>query len=201
MPTATQNNDQIQVLFHCADPKYAAMIPSSSIMVPTKLKRFGLSEIINLLCESNVPFDFIINKVLLTTSLAKYIERHNISKESVLDIDVVKSLSPPNMIASIKQNDWISSIRVRNQMIFTGSFDATARIWNHSGECNHVLKRHDGPIKSVGWINDDTVLSASQDGKVIAWKVCLALLSRWKTTYLIPYMNAQLIPLVWKALH
>jgi ribosome biogenesis protein YTM1 len=163
----------IQVKFLSNDSKYAQYIPSASIMVPTKLKRFGLSEIINMLCQSeNIPFDFIIDRNLLTTSLSKYIERNNVSLETVLEIQVVKSLSPPKAGHTLSHNDWIGSVKTKDQSILTGSYDGHARVWNLSGECEAILKIHEGPVKCVAWTGSDSLLTAAQDGIVCGWKVC-----------------------------
>jgi WD40 repeat protein len=127
-----------------------------------------------MLCQTEtVPFDFIIAKSLLTTSLAKYIAQHNISLETVLEITVVKSLSPPEPGRVLSHNDWISSLAGLGQKIMTGGFDGCARVWSLSGECETVLRGHEGPVKCVAWMGgEDSVVTAGQDGIVCAWKVC-----------------------------
>jgi WD40 repeat protein len=57
------------------------------------------------------------------------------------------------------------------EMILTGHFDATARLWNTtSGQQLNILGNHEGPISHVAFSPDDsTVLTGSTDGAVRIW--------------------------------
>jgi hypothetical protein len=69
----------IQVRFHT---KYSEFkITETIITVPAKLRRYGLSELINHLLENSkpIPFDFLIGEEFLRTSLAHFMEAKGIS--------------------------------------------------------------------------------------------------------------------------
>ena len=63
---------------------YNTIIHTTLFSVPTRLSRYGLSEIVNYLIlgndnetnEKHIPYDFLINGQFLRTSLSKYIKQH-----------------------------------------------------------------------------------------------------------------------------
>ncbi|KAM9917167.1 hypothetical protein OXX59_009520, partial [Metschnikowia pulcherrima] len=121
------------------------------LFVPTSLKRYGLSEVVNHLLdrEDAVPFDFLIDGVLLRTSLDEYLTRHGLSAEATLSIEYTRAVLPPSFLASYNDEDWVSSIDTINQsskavtaqrgaelaapQILAGSYDGVVRSYNMSG--------------------------------------------------------------------
>ena len=103
---------KVQVIFRSRDPKYA--ITDTAILIPTHLKRFGLSEIINhlLATSSPIPFDFIISGSFLTTSLQTWLDSNNVSNEHIVTIEFVESTLPPDSSSTLKHDDWISSVSI-----------------------------------------------------------------------------------------
>ncbi|CAJ0751913.1 22344_t:CDS:10, partial [Entrophospora sp. SA101] len=167
---------QVQVHFTTKQQQYA--VTESAILVPTKLRRYGLSEIINHLLgfDKPVPFDFMVDNQFLRTSLSEYLQNNGISSENIIDIEYVESMLPPKSLSTYEHDDWVSSVKGYNKRFFlTGSYDNHVHIWNTSGICVKTLKGHKAPIKSVAWVSviDDEgiILSASQDHTIHAWKV------------------------------
>ncbi|PKK59191.1 ribosome biogenesis protein WDR12 [Rhizophagus irregularis] len=175
----TSQEIQVQVRFVTKQTEYA--VTDTPMIVPAKLKRYGLSEIINHLLgfEKPLPFDFMIDNLFLRTSLLEYLENSGLSTENIITIEYVESMLPPTPLSSFQHDDWISSVKIFNQRYFlTGSYDNHVRIWNTSGECLQTFIGHNAPIKSVSWISvkDDeefTFLSASQDRTIRAWRSSL----------------------------
>lgn len=59
-------------------------VPSTLFTVPSRLSRYGLSEIINYLLHgddkhNHIPYDILINGQFLRTSLGKYIKNNSLS--------------------------------------------------------------------------------------------------------------------------
>ncbi|RGB33320.1 WD repeat domain 12 [Rhizophagus diaphanus] len=175
----TSQEIQVQVRFVTKQTEYA--VTDTPMIVPAKLKRYGLSEIINHLLgfEKPLPFDFMIDNLFLRTSLLEYLENSGLSTENIITIEYVESMLPPTPLSSFQHDDWISSVEIFNQRYFlTGSYDNRVRIWNTSGECLQTFIGHNAPVKSVSWISvkDDeefTFLSASQDRTIRAWRSSL----------------------------
>ncbi|KAJ1915973.1 ribosome biogenesis protein ytm1 [Mycoemilia scoparia] len=169
---------QLQVCFVARQTKH--VVPSTPIVVPAHLKRYGLSQIINhiLSLEKPVPFDFLIDGVFLRGSLESQLREKNISMEDVVDIEYVESMLPPKPLATIAQDDWISSVLViDNTKFLTGSYDGALRVWNSSKECEQTAKVHDGPVKCVSTVATSTsqdgsavIYSGSQDQSAISWE-------------------------------
>ncbi|KAL1914936.1 uncharacterized protein VTP21DRAFT_7852 [Calcarisporiella thermophila] len=164
---------KVQVKFVTKNDKY--VVPDTAILVPTRLKRYGLSEIVNhmLNFEKTIPFTFLIDGETLRTSLEEYLESKGISAENVLILEYIESMLPPKSLSTFEHDDWVYCVSASNGYFLTGSYDNNARIWNKSGECLQTFTGHEGPIKSVAWLKSEgeyTFLTASQDHTVRAWR-------------------------------
>ncbi|CAG8490689.1 11502_t:CDS:2 [Ambispora gerdemannii] len=174
-----ENEPQIQVKFVTQQRKYA--VADSAILVPAKLRRYGLSEIINHLLgyEKPIPFDFLVDGEFLRTSLSEYLQNARLSTENIITLEYVESMLPPTSLSAYQHDDWVSSVKGHDQGYFlTGSYDNNVRIWNASGECLQTFVGHNAPIKSVAWVSiqdeDIICLSASQDRTIRAWHSSIA---------------------------
>ncbi|KAJ3091204.1 WD repeat-containing protein 12 [Quaeritorhiza haematococci] len=173
-------DSQIRVVFKTRQQKY--VVTDTPLNLPTNLRRFHLSEIINHLLgntEKPVPFDFVIDGKILKTSIQKYIDEHSISTENILEIEYIESIPPPAPTATHQHEDWISCIHGQrsHSLVCVGSYDGLARLWNVSGECVATLKHHTAPIKSVAWApsgsNGEEELqcfTADENGSIAGWK-------------------------------
>ncbi|KAJ3407679.1 WD repeat-containing protein 12 [Chytridiales sp. JEL 0842] len=149
-------------------------------MVPSNLRRYGLSEIINHLLNLErskpIPFDFIIDGKFLRTSLADYLESEGLSSENILDIEYVESLPPPTPDSSFDHEDWIAALdgSVSSSLVATACYDGKIGIWSTSKGNLAFLSGHESAVKTVRWLNqqgDSTMklLSGGQDERILGW--------------------------------
>ncbi|KAJ3156789.1 hypothetical protein HDU86_003555 [Geranomyces michiganensis] len=175
----TKGDAQVQVRFRTRQSQHA--VADTAILVPAKLRRYGLSEIINHLLDSQkpIPFNFLIDGKFLQTSLNAYLEANALSTENVLDIEYVEATLPPQEAATFEHDEWISSLEGHPvaSLVLTGSYDSQARVWDRSGACKAVLRGHEGPVKSVAWIplqeatgTKHRFLTGAQDHKIFGWE-------------------------------
>jgi ribosome biogenesis protein YTM1 len=160
------------VSFFTRDAQYE--LSNSSILIPTKLRRNGLSEIINQLLDlqTRIEFDFIIDGKFLKNSIKHYLDLNSLSTENVTRIEVVEATLPPTNEQKLIHDDWISSIHMKeNNMILTGSYDSFVRLWGADGKVIDALSAGKDPIKCVQWIDDSSFLSGDARSNIYGYKV------------------------------
>ncbi|KAG0268661.1 WD repeat-containing protein 12 [Actinomortierella ambigua] len=171
---------QVQVRFVTQQRQYA--IPETPIQTPARLKRYGLSQIINLILqnegEKQRPFDFLIDGEFLRTSLQEYLDDKGLSTENIVTIEYVESMLPPTPLSSYEHDDWVSAVQIHAQGGFlSGSYDNHVRLWNKQAECLQVFSGHTGPVKAVQWLTSEdetgTFLSGAMDQSILAWEYSL----------------------------
>ncbi|KAK9494883.1 WD40-repeat-containing domain protein [Lipomyces doorenjongii] len=170
---------QIMITLTTLDKAFA--VPEVPLYVPLSLKRYGLSEVVNhlLATERPIPFDFLINSEILRTSLQEYIIQKGLSSEQTLALEYTRSILPPTFLASYSHPDWVSSVDVivapssnaNATPILSGCYDGIVRTWNLSGSVVSEFGGHTGPVKSVRWLDENKVVSASMDRSIRIWKV------------------------------
>ncbi|KAI2633829.1 WD40-repeat-containing domain protein [Xylaria nigripes] len=166
---------------------------SSLIVVPTDLKRYGLSRILNsssmLDTPSPIPLDFLINGQFLRTSLQEYLATNGLSAEETLTIQYVRSLIPPVHQASFEHDDWISDVDVlsatsragiwsgdklvlNQDRIVSASYDGMLQIWDPSGKCiaRSSAGGHTASAKAAKFLSSTQIASAGLDRTVRIWK-------------------------------
>ncbi|ORZ00577.1 WD40-repeat-containing domain protein [Syncephalastrum racemosum] len=168
------DQEQVQVRFTTTQQKYA--VNDAPILVPSALKRFGLSEIVNNLLghEKPVPFDFLIDGEILKTSLAQYLSEKLLSTENVITLEYLESMLPPTQLSTYEHDDWISSVKGHQGYFLTGSYDNQTRVWNTSNECISTLVGPKDAVKTVAFGafegSSATIFAGSMDHTVTAWK-------------------------------
>ncbi|KAM5438241.1 ribosome biogenesis protein ytm1 [Microsporum ferrugineum] len=198
MPAAGESSSQVQrqVRLRLTSRHAELALPESTgpILVPTDLRRYALSTLVNNLLElpKPVPFEFLINGRYLRTSIDDYLTANGISAETVLDIEYVRALIPPLHVASFMHDDWVSAIDVLSgtspavqwggseiqpgkERILSGSYDGLLRMWNMSGETIAVSSSasnggHTSSIKGARIISPSLVASCGIDRTVRLWK-------------------------------
>ncbi|RDW57939.1 WD repeat WDR12/YTM1 family ribosome biogenesis protein [Aspergillus mulundensis] len=161
------------------------------ILVPTGLKRYALSTLVNNLLSNDkpVPFEFLINGSFLRSSIDEYLTANGISAETTLEIEYVRALIPPLHIASFEHDDWVSSVDVLSasspasagsiargqERILSGSYDGLLRIWNMSSQViatspSPTEGGHTSSIKAAKFISPNSIVSAGLDRTVRLWK-------------------------------
>ncbi|KAI1180865.1 WD40-repeat-containing domain protein [Nemania sp. FL0916] len=185
---------EIRVHFTTTSPDFRLPEDKSSVLVvPTDLKRYGLSRILNsssmLDTAAPVPFDFLINGEFLRTSLHDFLLAHGLNAEETLPIQYVRSLLPPVYQASFEHDDWVSDIdvlsatsraglwagdkRAINQdRIVSASYDGLLQIWDPSGRsiARSTAGSHTASAKAVKFLSATQIASAGLDRTVRIWK-------------------------------
>ncbi|PVU93191.1 hypothetical protein BB559_003395 [Furculomyces boomerangus] len=171
------NKEQVQIILFSKLKKYE--LPQTPILVPTNLKRYGLSEIVNHLLgnEKPIPFDFLIEGLFLRSSLEEYLNSKGISTENIINIEFIESLKPPTSQAQFPTSSWISSIKIaQDNLFYVASYDSTIQVWNTQNQCETKLVGHNGPVKSVSCLPEIhsqkyklDLVSGSLDQTVIGW--------------------------------
>ncbi|KAJ5725699.1 uncharacterized protein N7483_007056 [Penicillium malachiteum] len=164
-------------------------LPESTgpILVPTGLRRYALSTLVNNLLSSEkpIPFEFLINGTFLRTSIDEYLTANGISAETTLEIEYVRALIPPLHIASFEHDDWVSATDVLSktspaaswasgatfskgqERILSGSYDGLLRIWNMSSE---IIATSPGPNEAAKFVSPNQIATAGLDRTVRLWK-------------------------------
>ncbi|KAG4300939.1 hypothetical protein PCANB_002744 [Pneumocystis canis] len=148
-------------------------VDQTPIFVPLSLTPSGLNQIINQLLNKDIPihFIFLVGNELLQSSIGEYLVQENLSCETVLYIEYIRSIQPPTYLISYIHDDWISSVQVgESQYILSGCYDGLSRIWNESGIIVSQASGHTGPVKSVRWISDNLFVTSSMDQTIKVWK-------------------------------
>ncbi len=182
----SDNKGQVKIKFITREEDESLHVEPNPLFVPVTLKRFGLSEIVNHLLETEnpVPFDFIINGAILRGSLDDYLLANGLSSEAFLTVEYTRALLPPQFLASFSNEDWISSIDSLGTMtangsdgevitapkVLTGSYDGIVRIYNMHGNVETQLSGHRQSVKAVKFISPTRFVSAGMDREIRLWK-------------------------------
>lgn len=168
----SSDKSQVKIRFFTREEDESLQVEDKPLFVPISLKRFGLSEIVNHLLEteSSIPFDFLINGTLLRTSVEEYLTANGLSSEAFLSLEYTRSVLPPSYLASFNNEDWVSSLDTSYNKILSGSYDGIVRTWNLSGKVEKQYQGHSGAIKAVKWISASRIVSAGNDRQIRIWK-------------------------------
>ncbi|KAI9841197.1 MAG: ribosome biogenesis protein ytm1 [Sclerophora amabilis] len=154
-PVKTPTQSQIKVQFTTKHPDIALPENSGPILIPTNLRRYGLSTLVNHLLgtSSPTPLDFLISGSFLRTSIDDYLTANGLSTETSLSLEYVRALTPPQYRTSFQHDDWVSCVDILSATspasilgstsrmpplpqgqarILSGSYDGLLRIWNAS---------------------------------------------------------------------
>mmetsp|Transcript_31071 Transcript_31071/g.80912 ORF Transcript_31071/g.80912 Transcript_31071/m.80912 type:complete len:326 (+) Transcript_31071:128-1105(+) len=161
-------------------------VSEAPVAVPTTLKRYGLSQIINHLLglEPARPFDFVIHGELVRKSLEAHLTEHQLSAESLLEVEYVPAVIPPKHKQSAPHDDWVSAVdgSFVHEAV-SGSYDGCARLWSLSssdggGEeasCSTSWKAHASGINALACSTTSTgqrlVVTAGKDRAVLLWQL------------------------------
>lgn len=181
------SESQIKVRFFTKEVDESLHAPEAPLFVPVSLKRYGLSEVVNHLLdrEDQVPFDFLIDGVLLRTSLDDYLTKNGLSSEAFLLIEYARAVLPPSFLASFNAEDWVSSVdtlsassateknditHLSEPRILAGSYDSIVRTYNMSGQVQQQFLGHLAAVKAVKWVTAHRAVSGANDGQIRLWK-------------------------------
>ncbi|KAE8351459.1 hypothetical protein BDV28DRAFT_158710 [Aspergillus coremiiformis] len=192
--TATSAQSQVRVQLTSKQEDVALPENTGPILVPTGLRRYALSTLVNNLLGNDkpIPFEFLISGSFLRTSIDEYLTTNGISAETTLEIEYVRALIPPLHIASFEHDDWVSSVDVLSatssaaswasativqgqERILSGSYDGMLRVWNMSSQIVATSPSatdggHTASIKAAKFISPNSIASAGLDRTVRLWK-------------------------------
>ena len=169
---------QIRARFTTTHVQYK--VPETAIAIPSKLGRYGMSEVINHLLELDppVPFDFMIDDTLIRTSLRKFVAARQINTEKVVSIEFmpVTSLGESE---EVNCPAWIGALEcpASGDHIFAGCYDGELRTIDvKSYDIISNVSAHDAPIRSISCWQDvnsgeNFVATGSKDQTVKVWGV------------------------------
>ena len=158
-------------------------VTEAPIQLPTRLRRSGLSEVINHLLgtpeDKPRPFDFLLNNELLRGSLAQGMERYGLTGEVVVTLEYVDCIPPPQPEKSCAHKDWVSALTAHpsSRLLLSACYDHTAYVWGAMGQPMAALIGHTGPVKGVTWLSGSDeggslrAATASKDMTVRTWRV------------------------------
>eukprot|EP00897_Mesotaenium_endlicherianum_P005871 jgi/Mesen1/5311/ME000264S04333 len=142
---------QVQVRFDTRLPNHLK-VPSTPYAVPARLTRYGLSEVVNTILglEKVQPFDFLVDGELVRSSLEKLLISKGLSAESILVVEYIPAVVPPEPKQSIVHDDWVSAVDGSLAwVILTGSYDSIGRVWDAAGTCRCTLSGHRDAITAI----------------------------------------------------
>lgn len=168
----SEDKFQVKVKFFTREQDESLHVQDVPVYAPISLKRYGLSEVVNHLLESEqpIPFDFLIDGELLRTSLQDYLVKKGLSSETFLNVEYTRAVLPPSYLTSYSNEDWISSIDFGDKNIISGSYDGVVRTWNLSGKIEKQYSGHSGPIRAVKYISNTRLVSSGNDRTLRLWK-------------------------------
>ncbi|KAI9775321.1 MAG: ribosome biogenesis protein ytm1 [Geoglossum umbratile] len=184
---------QVKVQFATRHPDISLPENTGPILVPTHLRRYGLSSVVNHLLATSkpIPFNFLIGGAFLHTSIDSYLTANGLSSETTLTLEYVRSLIPPLYLASFEHDDWVSSVdvlsntsiagrssfnvEVGQERILSGSYDGLLRVWNMSAQVLATSASvgaggHVSPVKAAKFITPSEVVSSGLDRTVRIWR-------------------------------
>ena len=190
------DKSQVKIRFFTSEEDESLKVSDTPLYVPVSLKRYGLSEVVNHLLGKNdetdetkpIPFDFLIDGVLLRTSIQDYLTKNGLSNEAFLNLEYTRAVLPPSFLGSFNNEDWISSmdtinptsasvvnsnLSISQPKILSGCYDGIVRTYNLSGTVEKQYVGHSAPIRAVKWISPTRIISAGNDRQVRLWKTTI----------------------------
>tara|TARA_B100000795_G_scaffold55006_1_gene36037 strand:- start:171 stop:1505 length:1335 start_codon:yes stop_codon:yes gene_type:complete len=165
-------------------------VTEAPIQLPTRLTRHGLSEVINHLLNAEKPaaFDFVTEDgSLLRGSLAKYLKIKNLSGESVIALEYIELMAPPEEQSGAAHDDWVAAVASRSEdtggeagdaVLLSGCYNNSAYVRDAAGAELAELSGHTGAVKGVAWLPGGgegggamRAVSASKDRTLRVWTV------------------------------
>ena len=163
---------QVRVCFVTKDARYR--VTETPFAVPSHLSRYGLSQVINHLLdlETPTPFDFLVlpsgvpapssaatstpGGELLRVSLARHMSSRNLSSESVVTLEYMPAVLPPDEDDSVDMPDWVSALKaVFGAGTGTGSGSGTSSAQYFASAC------YDGRLRLHAAASGDVVAESS----------------------------------------
>ncbi|KAL1526888.1 hypothetical protein AB1Y20_015579 [Prymnesium parvum] len=179
MAAAEPHEPQVQVQF-VTQLEERWRVTEAPIQLPTRLTRFGLSEVVNHLLNAPTPrpFDFLLQGELLRGPLSKSLARLGLSGEAAVVLEYIELVPPPQPLLACPHADWVSALAAHPDggHLLSGCYDHAAYVWDAALQSQAELRAHRAPVKAVGWLPPAAggalrALTASKDHTVRTWQV------------------------------
>lgn len=110
-----------------------------------------------------VPFDFLSKGEIIRGSLTEWCSEHGVGEEETLEIEYIESVMPPQKMAEIPHEDWVSSVSCQLPRYFlTASYDGHLRAFDLSKNLTASIPAHPAPITSFCLVSSSTLADDSQ---------------------------------------
>ena len=170
-------------------------VTEAPIELPTRLSRYGLSEVVNTLLggATSRPFDFLLEGELLRTSLGGALKQRGLSGEATVTLEYIPLLAPPNPRPAHTHPDWVSCARApptadgsERAPVLSGCYDGAAYLWDPLDDASSApiatLAGHTAAIKACTWLqpsadaanlspNLPRFVTASKDHTLRTWNL------------------------------
>ena len=145
-------------------------VTDEPIVVPASVRRSHLSQMVNMLLGRSdksvtTPFDFLVGSEFLRASLSKHLSERGISTETVIDVEYVEAMAPPDPPTTLPHDDWVSSVDgTPDGLLVSGSYDSAVRLWTGNIAPTATLTGHQDAVRSVCVVPESSS-SSSSDGE------------------------------------
>ncbi|CAI5438465.1 unnamed protein product [Caenorhabditis angaria] len=132
------NERHVQLTFF-SNEKELADIPEVVFDVPTSAECDDLNLLLNKTIETTNDtwkdrrFEFLVGETFLRTSLAEFIEEFEVETETVLKVECVIGVEAPKPLHDIQAPDWVSSVQISNNFIFSTTYGGDIVIVDRKG--------------------------------------------------------------------
>lgn len=131
------------------------------------------------------PFDFLVQGELLRLSLHRHLEARQVSAETVLEVEYVPAVLPPQPKEEHPHEDWVSALAAvpgsggsrgsgGEPLIASGCYDGIVRLWR-GGEEASSWAAHKGPVQAAAVVasaagQGPLLLTAGNDNVAVLWR-------------------------------
>ena len=170
--SSKQGQEKIRIRLWTTHVQYT--VTDAPLAVPSKLGRYGLSEVVNHLLGSEdepQPFDFILNGHLIRGSLKKYLAEQRVSTEEVVAIEYIPAVSLSGESDTVEVPAWVGCLDSRvDGLAIAGCYDGKIQLIDTSTMVvTAAVMAHDEPIRSViTWRMHPQKIAANQGGIFMA---------------------------------
>jgi ribosome biogenesis protein len=172
-------NVAVEVLVRFVTKYNKFKVTEESIAIPSRLKRYGLSDVVNHLLQlpKPVPFDFVLNNSLLRGSLARSILAQHLNTEEVLELEYMPALLSPQVDSRFQSPDWVAALDAGVEgYVYAGTYDGSISLFSsETGKQLLSFRGHTSGVKGISVARNQsspdglTVATGSQDHTVRTW--------------------------------
>lgn len=168
-----KDQKHVQITFFSTD-EVLPEIPDSVFDVPTIADSTDLNLLLNKTIEASDDawkerrFEFLVGETFLRTSLSEFIEEYEIETETVLKVECVIGIEAPKPLHDIQAPDWVSSLQIANQLIFSTTYGGDIVVVDRKGQQTKLAVNSGNRIlKCSGIVSTPSKISQLDDTQLI----------------------------------